>query len=129
MPRPVHFEIQADQPERAIRFYEAVLGWTFSAWGPPGRYWLITTGPDEERGINGGLLPRQGLAVIDGQAVNAFVCTIDVAALDATIASVQASGGSVALPRMAIPGVGWLAYFKDTEGNVFGAMQSDAEAR
>ena len=40
-----------------------------------------------------------------------------------------ASGGSIALPKMPVPGVGWLAYFKDTEGNIFGAMQGDANAR
>ena len=46
MPRVTHFEIHADDPERAIKFYQSVLGWTFTAWGPPGQYWLATTGPD-----------------------------------------------------------------------------------
>jgi predicted enzyme related to lactoylglutathione lyase len=30
---------------------------------------------------------------------------------------------------MAIPGVGWLCYFKDTEGNIFGMMQNDPAAK
>jgi len=90
-------------------------------------YWLITTGPDSEPGINGGLMRRQG--EIDGQAVIAYVCTIGVADLEATMATVEANGGKVALPKMPIPGMGWLAYYKDTEGNIFGMMQPDESAK
>jgi len=50
----------------------------------------------------------------------AYVCTVDVASVDASIATVEASGGTVVLPKMAVPGVGWLVYCKDTEGNIFG---------
>ena len=52
MARPVHFEIHADDPERAVEFYSAVLGWTFTKWEGPADYWLVTTGPDNEPGIN-----------------------------------------------------------------------------
>ena len=61
-------------------------------------------------------------------AVNAFVCTIDVTDLDAMVARLVEAGGTVALPRMPIPTVGWLAYGKDTEGNIFGMMQMDPKA-
>ncbi|MEZ4729668.1 MAG: VOC family protein [Caldilineaceae bacterium] len=125
MSRVVHFEIHAENPQRAIKFYETVLGWQFSQWGGQD-YWLITTGPKEQPGIDGGLVPRRGL--IDGEAVIAYVCTIDVSSLDETITAVEANGGAIALPKMPVPGVGWLAYFKDTEGNVFGAMQADPQA-
>jgi uncharacterized protein len=124
--RPVHFEIHAEQPDRAIRFYTDVFGWTFQKWEGPIPYWLITTGPDTERGINGGLVPRQGK--VDGQAVIAYVCTIDVPALDAQLVRVSEAGGEQVMPKMAIPGVGWLAYCKDSEGNIFGMMQNDPSA-
>ena len=127
MPRVVHFEIHAANPERGVKFYEKVFGWTFQKWEGPIEYWLITTGPDSEPGINGGLLRRQGDT--DGQAVIAYVCTIGVADLDATMAIVEANGGTVAVPKMPIPGMGWLAYYKDTEGNIFGIMQSDPSAK
>ena len=127
MPRVLHFEIHASDPERGIKFYEKVFGWTFQKWEGPMEYWLITTGPDSEPGINGGLMRRQG--EIDGQAVIAYVCTIGVADLDATMATVEANGGKVALPKMPIPGMGWLAYYKDTEGNIFGMMQPDESAK
>ena len=126
MPRVVHFEIHAGDPARAITFYEKVFGWTFQKWEGPMPYWMVITGPDDQPGINGGLLPRQG--EIDGQAVIAYVCTVDVATLDESIATVTANGGTIALPKMAIPGVGWLAYCKDTEGNIFGMMQADESA-
>jgi predicted enzyme related to lactoylglutathione lyase len=127
MPRVVHFEIHAADPERGVKFYENVFGWTFQKWEGPMDYWLITTGPDSEPGINGGLIRRQG--GIDGQAVIAYVCTVGVDDLDAAMASVEANGGTVAVPKMPIPGVGWLAYYKDTEGNIFGIMQSDPTAK
>ena len=74
MPRVVHFEIHAETPERAMEFYSGVFGWEFSKWEGTQDYWLITTGPDEEPGINGGLVRRQG--EIDGQAVIAYACTV-----------------------------------------------------
>jgi hypothetical protein len=55
MPRVIHFEIHVDNPERAIDFYRAVLGWQFTKWPGPVGYWLVTTGPQEQPGINGGL--------------------------------------------------------------------------
>ncbi len=90
-------------------------------------YWLIKTGPEGQPGINGGMVRRQG--IIDGQAVIAYVCTIDVANLDGLIKTVPTKGGQIVLPKMPIPGVGWLAYAKDTEGNIFGMMQADKGAK
>ncbi|MET0205143.1 MAG: VOC family protein [Casimicrobiaceae bacterium] len=128
MPRPVHFEIQADNPERAIKFYRELFGWEFSQWeGQP--YWLIKTGEKGTPGIDGGLLPRKGPPPTEMQCVNAFVCTTDVASCDGTAKRVTELGGSIALPKMPVPTVGWLAYGKDTEGNVFGFMQFDPQAK
>lgn len=128
MGRVVHFEIHADQPVRAIEFYRKLFGWTIEPWGPPGTYWLVTTGPDSERGINGGIVPRRGGRPVDGAAVNAYTCTVAVDDVDVSLTVALGSGGVLALPKMAIPGVGWLAYVKDTEGNILGLMQSDASA-
>ena len=127
MPRVVHFEIHAADPERAVNFYQTLFGWTFQKWEGPMDYWLIITGPDDQRGINGGLVRRQG--EIDGQAVIAYVCTVDVENVDASVQSAIDNGGQVALPKMPIPGMGWLAYCKDTEGNIFGMMQNDPNAQ
>jgi predicted enzyme related to lactoylglutathione lyase len=127
MPRVVHFEIHAEKPERAIQFYTEMFGWQFNKWDGPMPYWVIKTGPDSQPGINGGLVPRRG--PIDGQAVIAYVCTIDTPSLDESLRKAQSIGGSLALARMPIPGVGWLAYCKDTEGNIFGLMQADATVK
>lgn len=125
MPRPVHFEIHAADPDRAVAFYETVLGWKFERWGDI-PYWLITTG--EGPGIDGGLVPRRGPAPAEDAPVGSFVNTIDVPDLDATIRAVTDGGGTVALAKHAVPTVGWLAYCKDTDGNLFGLMQSDPTA-
>jgi hypothetical protein len=118
--------VHAEDPIRAIEFYQSCFGWEFQKWDGPQDYWMIATGPRDQPGIDGGLVNRRG--TIDGESVIAFVCTVDVPDLDATIATVESNGGTLAVPKMAVPGVGWLAYFKDTEGNVFGAMQADAKA-
>lgn len=128
MARVVHFEIHAEDPARAIKFYEAVFAWQFTAWGGgEAEYWLIKTGEDGTPGINGGLVRRRG--AIDGQAVIAYVCTVDVENLATTLAKAKQLGATEALPTMPIPGVGWLAYVKDTEGNLLGLMQADPSAR
>jgi predicted enzyme related to lactoylglutathione lyase len=129
MARPIHFEIHAADPQRAIGFYGQLLGWTFSKWDSPLDYWLIKTGEPGTPGIDGGLLPRQGPAPAPLQAVNAFVCTVGIADLDGTVRRATELGGVVALPRMPIPGIGWLAYINDTEGNILGLLQADAAAK
>lgn len=129
MPRPIHFEIHAGDPQRAIGFYSQLFGWTFTKWESPMDYWLIKTGEPGTMGIDGGLLPRQGEAPTPMQAVKAFVCTVDVADLAATLKRVAELGGKVVVPTMPIPTVGWLAYAIDTETNVFGMMQMDASAK
>lgn len=126
MPRPVHFEIHCDDIARAQQFYADIFGWTYQEMGGPMEYVLVTTGPDDERGINGGMLKRK--LPIDGEAVIAYVNTVGVADIGATEAAVKSAGGEQVTPRVAIPTYGWLSYFKDTEGNIFGAMQPDEQA-
>ncbi|MCJ7733237.1 MAG: VOC family protein [Anaerolineales bacterium] len=121
MSRVVHFEIPADDPERSIQFYEKVFGWRFEKWDGPIEYWLIMTGPEEEPGIDGGLARRTEPDI-------GVENTIDVKNLDLSLIEVEANGGKIIRPKMAVPGVGWMAYIKDTEGNIFGLMESDQEA-
>ncbi len=127
MPRPTHFEIHAQDPARAIAFYEGLFGWTFTPFGPPGQYWFVKTG-DGGPGIDGGLLPRRGAAPKGGEPVIAWVCTCDVDDVDAYVAKALEMNGEVGVHKMAIPGVGWLAYVHDTEGNIIGLMQPDEAA-
>ncbi len=126
MPRPIHFEVHAADLDRAQLFYEQVLGWTFQSWGGD-QYRLITTGADGP-GIDGGMMRRRGEPPQGGEPVACWICTVGVDDLDAYVAKAEAAGGSVAVPRMAVPGVGWLAYVKDSEGNIFGMMQADRAA-
>ena len=132
MSRVVHFEIHASDPARLIEFYTHLFGWQFRSLGPSS-YWLIDTAPGIDAanappGINGGLVPRRGGPPTDGQPVNAFACTVSVDDSAASLVRIVELGGSIALPRMAIPGVGWLGYGKDPDGNIFGVMQNDPTA-
>jgi predicted enzyme related to lactoylglutathione lyase len=131
MSRVVHFEIQADDIDRAQTFYAAVFPeWEWQDWsavtGSP--YWGVITGPEGEPGINGALQLRAGAAPEAGSAANAFVATIQVDDFDTTAARVLDAGGSVALPKMALTGMAWQGYFLDTEGNTFGLHQTDPDA-
>lgn len=129
MPRVIHFEIPADNPERASQFYGSVFGWQFQKWEGPQEYWLVSTGANGDSGgtgaapgIDGGMMrrPHPGAGTVN---------TIDVPSVDDYLARIAAQGGGVAMPKMAVPGVGWMAYCTDPEGNMFGIMQRDAEAR
>ena len=120
MPRPIHFEIPADRPERAIEFYSTVFGWQFQSWDGPMPYWLVRTG-EAGPGIDGGLLPRQSPA-------QGTVNTVEVPSCDEYVRKIEAAGGRVVAPKMPVPGVGWLAYCHDSEGNTFGVIQMDEAA-
>jgi predicted enzyme related to lactoylglutathione lyase len=128
MPRPVHFEIHAADFERVKAFYTALFGWRFTKPPQPGIE-FITTG-SEGPGIDGSLIPRMGPNPDPREPtpVIGYICTHDVDDVDATVAKALSLGGMQALPKMAIPGIGWLAYVKDTESNIFGLMQRDEAA-
>lgn len=122
MSRVVHFEISAEKPEEVISFYQNTFNWRFKKWEGPMAYWMIMTGDEKTPGIDGGLKERDEMGT---NTVN----TIDVVSIDESIEKVKKNGGEIIVPKMAIPGVGWLAYFKDPQGNVFGIMQSDESAK
>ena len=123
MGRVVHFEIHAEDPERAATFYKDLFGWSIAKTDAPVDYWLVITGPDSEPGVNGAILRQMGKPAGEGQGPNAFVCTVQVEDIAATEKAVTDAGGEQVVARDEIPGVGKLAYFKDTEGNVFGALE------
>lgn len=125
MPRIVHFELSADDLDRAQQFYADLFGWTFNKWeGPNGFvYVMVNTGPDDQPGINGGLLQRA-----PGQSAGATIMLELVESIDDYTAKITAAGGHIAVPKFPIPGVGYGAYFHDPEGNRLGLFQSDTTA-
>jgi predicted enzyme related to lactoylglutathione lyase len=127
MPRVIHFEIVVDKPERAMKFYREVFGWEFNKWNGPQDYWLVKTGEDSQPGINGGLTPKrnQDNANTSSRVTN----TIDVPSVDEFSTKITTGGGKVVSPKMAIPGIGYLAICEDTEGILFGIIQSDRNAK
>jgi predicted enzyme related to lactoylglutathione lyase len=120
MARITHFEIPANDPEKLIAFYETVFGWKFAKWGAE-PYWMATTG-ENEPGINGAIMKRR-------HPEQPLVNSLTVTSLDDSLAAALANGAELAVPKMAVPGVGWLAYCKDPEGTIFGMMQNDPTAK
>ncbi len=121
MPRVTHFELPADQTDRAQRFYAEVFDWSFERWDGPMPYWLVQTGNPESPGIDGGLAPRQ-------QPGAGPTLVIHVDSVDEHVARVEKGGGTIVVPKMAIPGVGWCAYFVDPEQNTLGVFEPDESA-
>ena len=121
MPRVVHFEIPADDPERAARFYSGAFDWKVEKWAGPLDYWLVITGGEGEPGIDGGITRRAALDRVTN--------TVDVPSVDEFTDRVVAQGGKVVQPKTAVPYVGYLVYCEDTEGNAFGMMERDESAR
>ena len=125
MGRVVHFEIHCADLDRAQRFYSDALGWTIQRWeSGPVDYRLVTTGAERAPGIDGALVARRDQA--DGEAVVAWVNTVEVDDLADPGRRIAAAGGRQVVEDREIPGVGRLAYFDDTEGNRFGALQPSA---
>jgi uncharacterized protein len=124
MPRVVHFEFAASDPERAATFWREAFGWDITKWEGPAPYWLVRTGEEGSPGIDGGIMNAPG-GPFEGAGT---ICTLGVESLDASTDKVQELGGEVVAPKMAVPGVGWLAYCRDTEGILFGLLQPDESA-
>ena len=123
MANPIrHFAINCDDVPRAERFYGKVFGWTFTPWGPPD-FLKIDTG---ESGLHGALQGRREL--VPGKKMIGYECSISVEDIDATVAAVIANGGKIVMPKVAIPTVGTLIFFEDSEGSVAGAIQFDKAA-
>jgi len=121
MSRVVHFEIPAENPDRAAAFYKKAFGWKIEKWDGPMEYWMVNTGAEGTPGINGGLM-RKG-------NVTTTTNTIGVASVEQALAAVAGAGGKQIMPKTPIPGVGYFAYCQDTEGNLFGVMQPDTNAK
>jgi|SRR5579872_469000 len=121
MPRVVHFNLPADDIDRAKKFYSEVFGWSFEKSNAPMEYWLTKTGDDNQFGINGGFAKRDSL---NPNTVN----TIDVSSIDEYAKKIQAKGGKV-IQGLPIKGVGYFAHCTDTEGNRFDIIQFDENAK
>jgi len=120
LPRVIHFEIHADDPERAVEFHEKVFGWKVKKWEGPVDYWLVTTGKPQEPGIDGAIMHRMN----KGTTYN----TVSVPSVDEFLKKITKAGGKVAQKKTAVSGVGYMAYCADTEGNVFEVMEDDPKA-
>ena len=126
MGKVVHFEIPADDVDRAKNFYGSIFGWDLQTAQMGGsEYTTVTTTPVDEQtrmptepgAINGGLTQR-------GESTPAPIITIDVEAIDQALSQIVENGGTTVTPRTPIPGMGAFAYFKDSEGNVVGLWES-----
>ena len=114
MSKVLHFEIPAEDPKRAIKFYKEVFGWEIEKL-EHGDYWLVSTGPNDEPGINGAIMPKN-----DGDRVRD---TISVNSIEEFAKKIEGQGGKMLTNKMPIQGMGYNALFHDTEGNEFGMIE------
>ena len=128
--RPIHFELQADDLERAMKFYADVFDWKFEDYSTfvNSPYFGIITGEEGTPGINGGIQPRPAGRPSLEMGTNAATLTMGVDDYDLYEKKILMAGGQVALPKMALTGMAWQGYYLDTEGNVFGIHQPDERA-
>ncbi len=121
-----HFAIHIDDMERAKNFYEEVFEWGFASYGPAD-FLQIKTDKTENGELIGALQSRKYSPV--KERIIGLECTISVENLDNTITKIKNSGGEILMPKTAIPYVGWITKFLDTEGNLVCAMQADQDAK
>lgn len=119
--RVVHFEIPCNDPEQTMAFFKQVFGWSFQQFGSES-YWSVITGDKKSPGINGGFMKKR-------DSKQPITNSIEVSNLDDYIIKIENAGGKIVVPRMAIPSIGWLAYFTDPDGNIHGVYQEDHLAK
>ena len=122
MARITHFDIYVKDVDRATEFFRAAFDWQIEKWDGPMEYWFVITGALEKPGINGGMAIGEPL-------LRGGELTLEVDSFDAIVQKVKQAGGSLEREKGAIPGVGWFETVSDTEGNVFGLMEEDPEAK
>ena len=122
MSRVIHFDLSADNPERAAGFYRQVFNWQVTKWQGPEDYWLIQTGTSQEHGLTGGIAGR--ISPHDTTAV-----IFDVESVDETANKIVEAGGRIREEKRTISGVGYLVMCFDTDGNTFGIMQLDESVK
>src|SRR3954466_9092383 len=121
--RVVHFEVPFDDADRARAFYRDVFDWQIQPM-PEMNYNMVSTGPVGDQGmpsepgyIGGGMMQRQA-------PVSTPVITLSVDDIDATLVAVEKHGGSAVGEKMAVGGMGFAAYFTDSEGNLMGLWEN-----
>lgn len=119
--RVTHFEIPCDNPEKTINFFRTVFGWSFQQFGKED-YWIAVTGDPQTPGINGAIMKKR-------DPKQPIVNTIQVEKLEDAAKNIEKNGGKIVVPKMPVPGVGWLAYFTDPDGNIHGIWQADTSAK
>jgi uncharacterized protein len=121
-----HFAIHIDDIERAKNFYGEVFDWGFASYGPTD--FLQIKADKSENGELIGALQSRNYSPLK-EKIGGFECTISVENVDDIIRRVESKGGQILMPKTAIPYVGWISKFLDTEGNLVCAMQTDSNAR
>jgi predicted enzyme related to lactoylglutathione lyase len=126
MKNPItHFEIPADNIERAKKFYEKIFDWKIEKYDDKGEeyYFVMTTEvgddewtPKEPGAINGGLVKRE-------MPDEPFINYVTVDSIDRTCKLIEKNGGKIVMPKTEMGEWGWWAIFKDTEGNVLGLYE------
>jgi uncharacterized protein len=125
-----HFEIPSDDLKRAGAFYKELFGWEMQPWSPDGgeaNIWMVKTVPSDEQGrpirpgVNGMLIKKM-------HPQHPFANYIHVESVADYAAKAAALGGEIALPKTPVPGMGYFAYIKDTEGNIIGLWELDPTA-
>src|SRR5690349_17753660 len=126
MSQVAHYAINADDVDRALRFYGNVFGWKFQAYGPPGFYMVDEKSAKATVPLRGSLQKRR--EIVPGVPMRGFECTIAVDDIDAAAAAVEKNGGKIVMQICTLAGIGRLLFFQDPEGNIAGAMQYDSKA-
>ncbi len=127
MPTIQHFEIPSDDIERSKKFYSELFGWKIEKWSGTAanamEYWIVTTTDDRgNKALSGGMHKRM-------HPEQKIINYIDVKSVDEYSSKVEKIGGSVVVPKMAVPGMGYFSFCLDTENNSFAIWESNESAK
>ncbi len=123
MCKVVHFEIPANNIERAKKFYSDIFGWQMIKTPMADDFYLVNTVETDEKGmpktsgaINGDIMKRTSKEETP-------IIVIKVPSMDEYLKKLKNAGCKVVIETQQIGGMGLYSRFIDPEGNIIGMWQ------
>lgn len=116
MPKVIHFQIFADDIERAKKFYTSVFDWKMEKINLNNVDHYFIFSKDYEQESFGHITKRE-------QKIDCIVDYIGVASIDESFKKIEENNGTIMIPKTPVNGYGWYALCRDSEGNIFGLWE------
>ncbi len=115
------FEIPTNDLERAIKFYETIFDIKLKIW--ENNESVMAVFPNAEGKISGALVSEKVMKTSQNGVIVYLNANPD---LQAVVDKLEQAGGELLTPKLLIDeSIGYMAYFRDSEGNTIGLFSDN----